>query len=510
MKRRRWFAWFGGFLVLVLGLAAASQLFVRTAAAEGGAQARPTVQRMIALTEQARGQLQTGDTAGARTTGEAIEQNWKTIERDIAQQNPDREAAIDSALDSANDALAGPDPSAAAASLTELQSALGALDQDLANGVTAPAQASGQSVPVDQVAIAQQVRQLEAAQSALERGDVATARADLAAFHQAWPSIETQVLAYSSSAYGEVENELTTATADLDANPANVDGARAAIGEMHDQLAPMIGATDQYSWFDSAITLLREGLEALLILSALLAFVTRAGRQDLRHRVWLGAGAGVLASLLVAAALQVAFSHAASGINRELLEGATGLVAAVMLLSMSFWLHRQTSLNDWRKFVASQAGRALTSGSAFTLPFIAFLAVFREGAETTILYLGMAAGISLADLLLGMAVGLALLAVIGLALFKFGLHLSMRPFFATVSVLLYYLAFKFVGTGIHSLQIAGVLPASTASYLPSVELLGLFPTWQTTLAQALLLIAALAVVVLLGSATRQRRANRIA
>ncbi|HEX5415181.1 MAG TPA: hypothetical protein VFZ25_05910, partial [Chloroflexota bacterium] len=222
MKPRRWFTWFGGFLILVLALATVSQLWVQKAAADGDSPARPTVQRMIALTQQAQGQLRSGDAAGARATGEAIEKGWKTIERDIARQNPEREAAIDTALDSANDTLASPDPSAAAASLTRLQSALGALDEDLANGVTAPASSAGQDVPVDQVAIAQQVRQLEAARSALDRGDLATARADLAAFHQAWPSIETQVLAYSSSAYGEIENELTEATADLSANPANL------------------------------------------------------------------------------------------------------------------------------------------------------------------------------------------------------------------------------------------------------------------------------------------------
>lgn len=505
MKRRRWLAWFGGFLVLVLGLAVVSQLTFRVAAADGGDQNRATVQTMITLTEKAEDQLKSGDTAGARTTGEAIEQNWKTIERDIARQAPDREEAVDESLDAANDALAGPNPASAAESLGQLEATLGQLDQDLANGVNAT-----EPVAVDQIAIAQQVRQLEAAQSALDHGDLATARADLAAFHQAWPSIETMVLASSSSAYGTIENQMTTATADLNSNPADVAGARVAIASMHDNLAPLVGASDHYGWFDSAITLLREGMEALLVLAALLAFVTRAGRRDLRLRVWLGAGAGVMASLVVAAALQIVFSHAASGINRELLEGVTGLVAAVMLLSVSFWLHRQSSLNDWRKFVSSQAGRALASGSAFTLPFIAFLAVFREGAETTILYLGMAASISLSDLLLGMAAGLAALVVIGLALFKFGLRLSMRPFFATMSVLLYYLAFKFVGTGIHSLQIAGVLPASTASYLPSVELLGLFPTWQTTLAQLLLLVAAVAAVGLLGAATRQRRANRLA
>jgi high-affinity iron transporter len=129
------------------------------------------------------------------------------------------------------------------------------------------------------------------------------------------------------------------------------------------------------------------------------------------------------------------------------------------------------------------------------LSLLSFLAVFREGAETVLFLLGMTGKIATADLLLGLAIGAAFLAVLGVLLIFAGIKIPMRPFFAVASVLTFYLCFKFLGTGIHGLQVADVLPATTADILPSNETLGLFPTWQTTVPQIALLLTGLAIAV---------------
>lgn len=487
------------FSAVTLALLAAMSFWTPIVDADdGGQSAGSTVAAMVSKVQDAQSTLSGGDIRRARSDGDAVELLWQEIEATVAQRFPQTESKVDEALDAANAALqANPPPSETAARLETLADALADLERDLqSGGATAPPAATPMS-------LARSTELLAAARASLARNDLAPARQSFDAFRQAWSSIEGRVRADSPPMYHQIESQMIAVTAALDA------GQLKTAQETLDRMATELGALDRsqarYSAFDAAVTLLREGLEALLIIGALLALVTRAGRPDLRTQVWLGGAAGVVASLAVAVLLQVVMSRLTSGLNREVLEGVTGLGAALMLLYVSYWLHRQGSLADWRKFLATRTGEAITAGGSLILPSLAFLAVFREGAETILLYVGMAAAISLGDLLLGMAIGMVALAVLGVALFGFGLRLSLKPFFRTISVLLYYLAFKFVGTGIHAFQVAGVLPVTSADYLPSLDLIGVFPTWQTTVAQLLLVAGALAVVGWLAAGERSRR-----
>ncbi len=130
---------------------------------------------------------------------------------------------------------------------------------------------------------------------------------------------------------------------------------------------------------------------------------------------------------------------------------------------------------------------ALARNSLFSLATIAFLAVFREGAETILFYIGIAPGISTVNLMIGIGLAIAILIAIGAVLLFFGVHIPMAPFFQITSLLIFYLAFKFIGTGIHAFQVAGKLPATGSNFLPTIGWLGIYPTWQTTIAQAVLL-----------------------
>ncbi len=338
---------------------------------------------------------------------------------------------------------------------------------------------------------------LDAASEAATAGDARAASESLLAFRGTWTQVESMVKGRSADAYARTENDMATAMAALAANPADYAKARESIADMRAQLSPFVASPASYGVFDAAIILLREGVEALLIVAALLAFLAKTGNSARRGWIWAGSAAGIAASIAIAIAITLAFSASESaGADRELLEGATGLFAAAMLLYMSWWLHSKSSLGAWQQYIREKSGTALARNSLVGLAVVAFLAVFREGAETALFYVGMAPSIAVSDLALGLLIGAAGLGAIGAAVLVFGVRIPIRPFFLGTSVLVYYLALKFVGTGVHALQVAGLVSASPRAYLPDVGIIGAFPTVETTAVQAALVALALGWLVL--------------
>jgi high-affinity iron transporter len=239
--------------------------------------------------------------------------------------------------------------------------------------------------------------------------------------------------------------------------------------------------------------MLREGLEALLVVGALTAFLKRSGNAEKQSWIWGGAGVGVVLSVGLAVVLQLVFTRAGSGLGRELVEGSVGLFAAAMLFYVSYWLHSKAKLGAWQSYIRERSTAALAGGSMLSLGLVALLAVLREGAETAIFYLGIAPSIAATDLALGLALGVVSLIGVGVGVMFIGVRLPLRPFFLASSVLIYYLGFKFLGAGLHALQVAGVLPATPAP-VPSSDILGVYPTWETVLPQLVLLLVALGIV----------------
>ena len=121
--------------------------------------------------------------------------------------------------------------------------------------------------------------------------------------------------------------------------------------------------------------------------------------------------------------------------------------------------------------------------------------MFREGAETVLFYVGIASSIQPQDLLLGLALAVLVLSITGFLVLQVGVRIPMQPFFLVTSALIFYLGFKFIGAGIHALQVAEVLSASPTPFLLNIDLLGLFPTWETLIPQVLLVIVAILVIV---------------
>lgn len=429
------------------------------------------------------------DIAGMRAEYEELHEAWEVFEDEVRASNPTAYVELEGALSAVKEALqAQPlDVAAVQQAYEHLVAEANEVSEKLGGGEVAP-------MDLVKVTPADLVKRLDAAYRAVEAGNAAKAAEEIGAVILAWPSVEGAVAAKSPDAYTAIEVDLSRVAGALKTQPADLAAAETAIERLRENLAPFATGT-RYTVFDAAAIILREGLEALLVIVALLAFLDRSGNSDKRRWIWFGALAGVLVSLVAAFALQAVFNRATAGQNREVIEGVTGLVAAGLLFYVSYWLHSKSSLRAWQAYINTRTTQALARGSMFGLALLAFLAVFREGAETTVFYLGMASSIAVRDLALGLGMGTAALALLAVLMLKAGLSIPLRPFFRVAGLLVYYLGFKFVGTGIHALQVGGFLPVSPVAFLRAIPFIGLYPTWEVVGLQVLLLLAALAVVL---------------
>ncbi len=490
-------------LALRLSRAAVAALFLVLALGSQALAATPAENLQALDTHVAKSiqLLDTGDVAGAQTEFKAFAEGWPPIEAGVRNTDRPLYREIEARTTDVNAAFATQPPEAA--KIKTALRAQQAVDHDFIQkygGATTPAPASVQaqaSAPASStVTMAQVVAHLDAAQQHIKANDGPGAAVEVQAFIKNWPDVEGVVSTKAPSTYTATENEMGQAYGLLTSNPPKMAEASQVISQMQAGLQPFAAAPVRYNVFDAAIILLREGFEALLVVGALLAFLKRSGNGDKESWIWVGGGVGLVLSAVIAVVVNVAFA-ATGGSSRELLEGVTGLVAAGMLLWMMFWLHSKASVGAWSRYISQSAKRALATNSLLSLALIAFLAVLREGAETVLFYVGIAPAIEPRDLAAGLAIGAGLLLVIAVLMLVVGVRLPIRPFFLATSALIFFLAFKFTGFGVHSLQVAGVLQ-SHAAPIPSIDVIGLFPSWETTSLQ-LALVAGVAIAMRLTS-----------
>jgi high-affinity iron transporter len=188
---------------------------------------------------------------------------------------------------------------------------------------------------------------------------------------------------------------------------------------------------------------------------------------------------------------------AAMPASREIVEATTMLIAVVVLFSVSYWLISKVEAAKWQRFIREKVNSALEHGGGKALALVAFLAVYREGAETALFYQalfneGPNVGLPLA---LGIVVGFAALAVIFTLFYRYGVRIPMRPFFTVTSILLYYMAFVFMGKGIRELQEGNVMRITVIPGGPHLEAMGIYPSVETLTAQGILIILLLFATV---------------
>lgn len=449
-----------------------------------------TLKQMTPLLDQSETAVQAGDFKTANDDFTRFQNKWYDVEDDVRALSLDKYKDIEVQMGNAHVALTIGKSSDAMTALQGIDSDMDALVAQAESG-SATGSAANSSVTVQNV-----VDELNDAHEAIARQDASAALADLNKANDNWFNVEDQVKVRSMDAYHQVESDLPTAIGALQQNPPDYATAGKLVTGLYNTLTPIATQTgSNYSAFDAGIVLLREGFEAILIITALIAFVVKSGNGDKRVWIWAGGGLGIIASIITALALQAILGAAMNGENGTLIEGIIGLVAAAMLFYVSYWLHSKSSAVAWTAYIKRRSSAALAGGSLVSLAVLAFLAVYREGAETAVFYFGMAGSISTANLLLGIGGGLVALIALTVLMVKVGVRIPIHTFFLISSALIYYLGFKFVGTGIHSLQLVQALPSHTVSWLPTLDWLGFYPTLEGVIVQGALIIAGVVVWV---------------
>ena len=248
------------------------------------------------------------------------------------------------------------------------------------------------------------------------------------------------------------------------------------------------------AFLQSFLIILREGFEAILVIGAVVAFLIKTGNRDRLKSIWTGIALGLVASALMAVIMMTVLAHLP--MSREIVEGVTMLIAVAVLFSVSYWLISKVEAAKWQKFIREKVSTALDHGGGKALALVAFLAVFREGAETALFYQALFSEGNVAlPLSLGIVVGFGALAIIFTLFYRFGVKIPMRPFFTVTSVLLYYMAFVFIGKGIRELQEGNVIGITVLRGVPSAPSMGIFPSAETLVAQGILLALFLFMVI---------------
>lgn len=245
----------------------------------------------------------------------------------------------------------------------------------------------------------------------------------------------------------------------------------------------------------SLIILLREGLEIILILAAIITLLIRSKRSDALKYVH----AGWILALIAGAGTWAVSSYifTISGATREITEGITALVAAAILLYVGYWLHRNASTQRWNQFLTSKVKSALTARTLWTLALVSFLAVYREIFEIILFYQALWAQVNVEShnaVFYGAGLAIILLALTIWLIFKFGMRLPIKQFFSISAILLITLAFIFTGKGIAALQEAGSVAMSPVPG-PTIDILGIYPNLQVLIAQACIILLTIAIYV---------------
>jgi high-affinity iron transporter len=247
--------------------------------------------------------------------------------------------------------------------------------------------------------------------------------------------------------------------------------------------------------FVEALTIvLREGLEAILVLAALAAYLARADANDRLNALWLGAAAALLASIAAAWVFEQFFN----GVHNDLFEGITILLTAALMFYVSGWLLIKQDPKAWQHYMNRQADQALSAQSTYLVGALAFFAVMREGGES-VLFLHVLAKTSggwTAALISGVVSAFVLLAAFFLIIVNTSRRLPLRAVFLVTSLFLFVMGLKFVGEGLQEFQEQALISYDEAPGATWLSAIGFNPTWQALGAQlVILLVASLSLVV---------------
>jgi high-affinity iron transporter len=249
----------------------------------------------------------------------------------------------------------------------------------------------------------------------------------------------------------------------------------------------------------SLMIIVREGFEAILVITAIIAYLVKSGNREKLSVIYNAVICALLLSVITAWLVRWVFNSSAA--SQELTEGGTMLLASLVLFSVSYWIISKAEAQKWSSYLKDKVGSALSTRSLKGLWFAAFLAVYREGAETVLFYQALssdAAGSGLGAIVAGFAAGCLLLLGIYLVMRHGAVRLPIRPFFLATGGLLYYLSFVFAGKGVMELVEGKLFVPSPVPWVPTLPAFGVYPYLQTLAPQLAIVLAALAALYLMG------------
>jgi high-affinity iron transporter len=325
--------------------------------------------------------------------------------------------------------------------------------------------------------------------AALDRGDApAASRLALSAYLDGFEPVEPALAAKNKELFEDIEKTMgayrnAVTTGDVPQAHSVEQRLQTLLSEA--QVA-LDSSNDPLSTFLGALTiLLREGLEALLVVVAMLAFLKKAERRDVLpyvHAGWIAAlAAGGLTWAVATYLVDL------SGASREMTEGFSAIFAAVVLLGVGIWMHQKSMAGRWQAYVKQKLSSALNKKSAMMLFLLSFVTVYREVFETVLFYAALWTENNGVYLLAGLGSGIVILSGVAVLLLRSSARLPIGQFFAFSSALVAVLAVVLMGKGVAALQKVGFLEQTPVA-MPRIDLLGVYPSTQTILAQVAVLL----------------------
>ena len=381
---------------------------------------------------------------------------------------------------------------AALSSLTQSQLA-GQLGAAKADAVIAYLRSNPSAVSVTGSPLSLVRTRLQQSLDAYKAGDRGKAKAlALSAYLDGFEPIEGALSARDASLLAEVETAMGELRASIGRgdDPQQVQSRIQALdgmmGRVETALAPEQGNAVS-TFLGAATILLREGLEALLIVVGMLAFLKKGGRADMVRPVHYGWATALVAGAATWLAATTLISI--SGATRELTEGLGSVLAALVLLFVGIWMHGKGQADEWQRYIKERMSRALSKGSGWFLFSLAFVAVYRELFETILFYAALSAEGNPGAVVAGALAGAAGLGIVAFVMLRFSQKLPVGKFFTYSSILIAILAVVLAGKGVAALQEAGLVGVAPLHNVPRISLLGIFPTGEVIAAQLATLLA---------------------
>ena len=371
------------------------------------------------------------------------------------------------------------------------------------------------AVAPDDLGVSEQAKQLAALSASFDQiqrlanagksSDAASAMTD--AYFNDFEPLERMLNTRAPQSVAPLESRFNAIRGGIDSGMAGsklrdqLDELHLAINQTVTTASQALAGSFSPAFVASLVTILREGVEVILLLTMLIALAAKAGQPRALTAIWWGVGAAVVASGLTAYGLNSLLASS-QGRTREVMEGSVMLAAAAILFFVSYWLISQTQAKRWADFLKRQAAQGAKVGGLGTLALTSFLAVYREGAETALMYQAMISGQGgsrdgLLGIAAGLGIGLILLAVIAALIQASSVRLPIRPFFKATGFALFAMAVIFAGNGVFELQSAGWIKVTPVSWVGlGVPMLGIHPNLQTLVIQGFLLVGAAVTLIL--------------